>query len=330
MKNPPNRLMAKWWRFGLKVLISVAILAYLLTRTDLQSIATLFRSLRLPLFLSSFLLYITAQILSTLRWWCLLQAEKINISIWRLALIYFEGMFFNLMLPTLIGGDIVRGYQVFRVTKRHEASLASILVERLCGFVAMIMIATTALIFAYPLLRDPVVVWLTAGTAAALIGIIAGLLNERLQAAFFTLLNRSGLGRFHETLHRLYEAIQRYWKHRQALLVAIVLSLVLQFVVILVFYQISRSLNLSVPLGYFFLFIPLISVVSMLPVSVAGLGIREGSAVYFFAKVGLDSAAAISLSLLWFFVTAVCSGLGGIVFLVGHPNQEAAREQGKV
>jgi hypothetical protein len=322
--------MATWWRFGLKVLISTTILAYLLTRTDLQSIATLVRSLRLPIFLSSFLLYIIAQILSTLRWRGLLQAEKINISIWRLTLIYFEGMFFNLMLPTLIGGDIVRGYQVLRLTRRHDASLASILVERLSGYVAMIMIATTALIFAYPLLRDPVVVWLTAGAAAGLIGIIAGLLNERLQTAFFTLLNRSGLGRFHETLHRLHEAIQRYWKHQQALLVAIGLSLVLQLVVILVYYQISRSLNLSVPLGYFLLFIPLISVVSMLPVSVAGLGIREGSAVFFFAKVGLDSAAAISLSLLWFFVTAVCSALGAVVFLVGHPNQEAAPKQGRV
>ena len=50
--------------------------------------------------------------------------------------------------------------------------------------------------------------------------------------------------------------------------------------------------------------------------------VREGGSVYFFAKVGLDSAGAISLSLLWFAVTACCSGLGGIVFLVGHPHPD--------
>ncbi|MBI3779691.1 MAG: flippase-like domain-containing protein [candidate division NC10 bacterium] len=306
------------WKFALKFLISLGLLTFLLSRTDLHAIWALLSSLRLPIFCGSFLLYILAQILSSLRWQCLLRAEAINLSIWRLTLLYFEGMFFNLMLPTLIGGDIVRGYQVFRLTHRHEASLASILVERLSGYVAMIMIACVALILAYPFLRDPVVVWLTAASAAGLIGIIAGLLSDQLQSLVFRLLNSVGLARFHETLHRLYEAIQRYWGHKRALLQAVGLSLVLQSLGIIIFYLISRSLNLLVPLRYFFLFLPLISVVSMLPISVAGIGVREASSIYFFAKVGLDSASALSLSLLWFAVTALCSGLGGIVFLIGH------------
>lgn len=322
MTNPPHRLTGRPWRLGVKVLVSLALLGFLLNSTDLHALGGLLRSLRLPIFLASLLLYLITQVLSTLRWRCLLQAEKINLSIWRLILLYFEGMFFNLMLPTLIGGDVVRGYKVFHLTRRHEASLASILVERLSGYVALVLIACVALIFAYQYLHDPVVVWLTAASAAGIVGIIAGLLSERLQALFFKLLSSAGLGRFHDTLHRLYEAIQRYWKHRQVLLLAVGISLILQVFIILVFFLISRSLNLSVPLLYFFLFIPLISVVSMIPISVAGLGIREGSAVYFFAKVGLDSAAALSLSLLWFAVTALSSGLGGIVFLIGHSHND--------
>ncbi|MGH7409873.1 MAG: lysylphosphatidylglycerol synthase transmembrane domain-containing protein [Candidatus Methylomirabilis sp.] len=318
MTSPPDRLTGRPWRLGVKVLVSLALLTFLLNSTDLHALGGLLRSLRLPIFLASLLLYLITQVLSTFRWRCLLQAEKINLPIWRLILLYFEGMFFNLMLPTLIGGDVVRGYKVFHLTRRHEASLASILVERLSGYVALVLIACVALIFAYQLLRDPVVVWLTAASAIGLVGIIAGLLSERFQTLFFKLLSSTGLGRFHDPLHRLYEAIQRYWKHRQALLLAVGISLILQVFIILIFFLISRSLNLSVPLLYFFLFIPLISVVSMIPISVAGLGIREGSAVYFFAKVGLDSAGAISLSLLWFAVTALSSGLGGIVFLIGH------------
>ncbi|MBI2903450.1 MAG: flippase-like domain-containing protein [Candidatus Methylomirabilis oxyfera] len=307
------------WRFWLKLLVSLALLAFLFSRTDLPAIWALFRSLRLPLLLSSVVLYLLAQILSTLRWRCLLQAEQINLSTWRLMLLYFEGMFFNLMLPTVIGGDVVRGYQIFRLTEQKESSLASILVERLSGYVALIMIACVALLLGYPYLRDPVTVWLIAASGAGIIGIIAGLLSDQLQMLLFKLLHRAGLGRFHETLQRFYGALQRYWKHRRALLQALGLSLILQSLLIIIFYLISRSLNLSVPLRSFFLFVPLISVVSMLPISVAGLGLREGSSVYFFAKVGLDSAGALSLSLLWFAVTACCSGLGGIVFLVGHP-----------
>jgi len=320
--SPPDSPRPPPWRFWLKLLVSLALLAFLFSRTDLQAIWALFRSLRLPLLLSSVALYLVAQIVSTLRWRCLLQAEQINLSTWRLFLLYLEGMFFNLMLPTVIGGDIVRGYQIFRLTQQKESSLASILVERLSGYVALIMIACIALILGSSHLHDPVTVWLTVASAAGIIGIIAGLLNDQLQILFFRLLNRTGLGRFNEALQRFHGALQRYWKHRRALLQAVGLSLILQSLVIMIFYLISRSLNLSVPLRYFFLFVPLISVVSMLPISVAGLGVRESSSVYFFAKVGLDSAGALSLSLLWFAVTACCSGLGGIVFLVGHPHPD--------
>lgn len=320
--KPTGRPMATAWQFWLKLAVSLAVLAILLARTDLRAITALFRSLRLPIFLACIGLYILAQMLSVVRWRCLLRAEQINLSIWRLTLLYFEGMFFNLMLPTMIGGDVVRGYQVFRLTRRDEASLASILVERLSGFVAIAIIACIALIPASSYLNDPVVVWLVLASAAGVIGIIALLLSHQLKARLLRWLTGLGLGRFHETLHRVLESIARYWAHRRALLQAVGLSLILQSFVIMIFYLISRALNLSVEMRYFFLFVPLISVLSMLPISVAGLGIREGSAVYFFAKVGLDSAGALSLSLLWFAVTAFCSGLGGIAFLVGHAERE--------
>ena len=318
-----NRSMAKTWQFWLKIVVSIALLALLLARTDLRALGTLFRSLRVPIVFGSILLYLLAQLLSTVRWRCLLQAEKIYLPFWRLILLYFEGMFFNLMLPTAIGGDLVRGYQVSRLTERREASLASILVERLSGFAALAIIACIAIIPVYAHLNDPLIVWLTVGSAAGMVALIASLLSDRLQALFFRLLHGIGLGRFHDAVHRLYEAVQQYWTHRQALLLALGLSLILQSLVITIFYLISRALNLSVPLRYFFLFIPLISVISMLPISVAGLGLREGSAVYLFTKVGMDSAGALSLSLLWFAVTALCSGLGGVVFLFGHTQPRA-------
>lgn len=323
--NSANRRTAKTWRFGLKLAVSIALLSLLLAKTDLHALGMLFRSMHFPIFFGAICLYLLAQVLSTVRWRCLLQAEKIHLPFWRLILLYFEGMFFNLMLPTAIGGDLVRGYQVSRLTERREESLASILVERLSGFVALAIIACIAIIPAYAQVSDPLVAWLTAGSAAGMVALIASLLSDRLQVLFFKLLHSIGLGRFHDAVHRLYEAIQQYWTHRSALLLALGLSLVLQSLVITIFYLISLALNLSVPFLYFFLFVPLMSVISMLPISIAGLGLREGSAVYLFTKVGLDVAGALSLSLLWFTVTALCSGLGGIVFLVGHSQHRIDR-----
>lgn len=271
MLKPADSSTGNAWQFWLKLTVSIALLTLLLAKTDLQALWTLFRSLRIPIFFGSILLYLVTQLLSTVRWRCLLRAEHIYLSHWRLILLYFEGMFFNLMLPTAIGGDLVRGYQVSRLTERREASLASILVERLSGYAALTIIACIAIIPAYAHVRDPLIIWLTVGSAAGMVGLIASLLSDRLQALFFRVLHGVGLGRFHDTIHRLYEAVQRYWTHRQALLLALGLSFILQSLVITIFYLISLALNLSVPLRYFFLFVPLISVISMLPISVAGL-----------------------------------------------------------
>lgn len=318
-----NRSAAKTWQFGLKLGVSIALLALLFARTDLHALGTLFRSLRMPIFLGSIVLYVLTQLLSTVRWRCLLQAEKIHLPFWRLILLYLEGMFFSLMLPTAIGGDLVRGYQVSRLTERRVASVASILVERISGFAALSIIACIAIIPAYAHINDPLIIWLTAGSTAGMVVLIALLLSNRLQTLFLRLLHGVGLGRFHDAVYRLYEAVQQYWAHRLTLLFSLGLSLILQSLVITIFFLISQALNLSVPFRFFFLFVPLISVISMLPISIAGLGLREGSAVYLFTKVGMDSAGALSLSLLWFAVTALCSGLGGVVFLCGHTQPRA-------
>jgi uncharacterized membrane protein YbhN (UPF0104 family) len=71
-----------------------------------------------------------------------------------------------------------------------------------------------------------------------------------------------------------------------------------------------------VPLAYFFLYVPLITVLAMLPVSVAGLGVREGGVVFFFGKVGVDPATALGMSLIWFSLTVLVSAIGGLALLL--------------
>jgi len=125
-----------------------------------------------------------------------------------------------------------------------------------------------------------------------------------------------GLARFQAKLQGLVEALQRYRRHHRALVQAFLLSALLQALIIVTYYVIGVGLNLGVPLLYFFLFVPLITAVAMLPVSVAGLGVREGGVIYFFGKVGVDAATALGMSLVWFSLTLLVSSLGGLAFLV--------------
>ena len=309
-----------------KLLVSSLLLTVLFLRADRAVFVRTLQALPLHLFLGCVGLYFLGHVISTVRWQRLLLAEGIRLPFWRLALVYFEGAFFNLFLPTLIGGDIVRGYAIYRITRGHDASIASILVDRLSGFAALILIALVALGLAYREVRDPQVAAMILGVAAAFFAMIAVLLNERVKACASGLLRGMGLTRFQVKLQGLVEALHRYRRHHRALGQALLLSALLQALIIVTYYLIGAGLNLGVPMAYFFLYVPLITFVAMLPVSVAGLGVREGSAVYFFAKVGVDAAAALSMSLAWFSLTLIVSGLGGLAFLAN--THAAKRERG--
>ncbi len=319
----PPRGRGRLLFFG-KLLVSGLLLTILFLGADRAVFVRTLQALSLQLFLGCVALYFLGYVISTFRWQRLLLAEGIRLSLWRLALVYFEGAFFNLFLPTLIGGDIVRGYSIYKITRGHDASIASILVDRLSGFAALIVIALVALGLAYGQVRDPQVAAMILGVAAAFFTMVAVLLNERVKACASGLLRGMGLTRFQVKLQGMVEALHRYRGHHRALGQALLLSALLQGLIILTYYLISAGLNLGIPIAYFFLYVPLITFVAMLPVSVAGLGVREGGTVYFFAKVGVDAATALSMSLAWFSLTLIVSSLGGLAFLA---NIHAAKRE---
>ena len=302
--------------FLVKLTVSSLLLGILFWRVDRAAFLRSLQTLPLSLLLGCGALYVLGYIISIVRWQCLLRAEGIHLDLWRLGLVYFEGAFFNLFLPTVIGGDIVRGYLIYKMTSGHDASIASILVDRLAGFAALMLIAVTALTLAYGTLNDPQVALAILTVVACFTGVMLVLLNRWLTTRVSAVLSVIGLARFQTKLHGLVDALQRYRRHRRALAQAFLLSALLQALIIVTYYFIGVGLHLGVPLLYFFLFVPLITALSMLPVSVAGLGVREGGVIYFFGKVGVDAATALGMSLVWFSLTLLVSSLGGLAFLV--------------
>jgi hypothetical protein len=299
-----------------KLIVSALLLLILFWRVDRPTFIRTVQALPLTLVLGCVGLYALGYFISTVRWQRLLLAEGIRLPLWRVTLVYFEAAFFNLFLPTLIGGDIVRGYAIYRITQGHDASIPSILMDRLSGFGALIGIALIALGLSQKQVGDPQIAAMLLLVAAAFAGVIAVLLHDRMKERASALLRLVGLTRFEAKLQGMVEALQRYRRHRRALGQAILLSVLLQILIIVTYYLIGAGLNLGVPIAYFFVYVPLITVLAMLPVSVAGLGVREGSVVYFFAKVGVDPASALTMSLAWFSLTLTVSALGGIVFLL--------------
>jgi len=308
-----------------KILFSGVLLAVLFWRVDREVFIRTLQVLPAHTYLGALGLYALSHFLSIIRWQLLLAAEGIQVPLWRLAVLYLQGAFFNLFLPSLIGGDIFRGYAIHRTTQGHDAAIASVLLDRLTGFAALIAIALTAQGLAFQRVQDARLLLITLAVTGVFVLVTVGLLHDRAKRLAQGIFRIPNLARFQSKLQGLIEALHRYRSHHRAIGQALLLSAVLQALVILAYYVVGSGLSLGVPILDFFLFVPVITFVAMLPVSVAGLGVREGSTVYFFTGLGVDAAAALSMSLAWFSLSVLVSALGGLIFAVS--THTAKRQQ---
>jgi uncharacterized protein (TIRG00374 family) len=261
-----------------------------------------------------FFLLIGVQTLSTLRWHIILKKD-INVPFPRLLSIYFIGMFFNNFLPTLVGGDVVKAYYLYRDSRKGGVSLASIFLDRYSGFTALMTITALATYSGYSLIANTSIPWLLFALLAGFVAISLVIWIDLFHGWVVRILNRVKLFGINNKIDAFYKALMGYKGDRGVLLKIFFISVFIQVSIIVGYYILSRGIGMEMPLNYFFMFVPLATVVAMLPVSLAGLGIREGAFVFLFAKAGGTSAEALSISLLFFFIMVVVSLIGGVAYI---------------
>lgn len=297
-----------------KIAISGLILFFLFKNLDLKVFWNTVVSVSPATVVFVAFIFIFSQCVSTLRWSFILKKD-LDISYLRLLSIYLIGMFFNNFLPTAVGGDIVKGWFLYKLTKRGDLSFASIFMDRYSGFAALILITAVALGLGYPLIADtrfPVFFAMLIG-GFVIMSLI--LWVGPLHSWAMKIMERIHFYGINKKIDTVYRVLMSYKRHYSILVKIFVCGLVVQVAVIVGYYTLGRGLGINVGIGYFFLFIPLITAVSMIPISLSGLGLREGAFVFLFTKVGAGKEQIITLSLMWFMIMAVVSLIGGIEYL---------------
>src|SRR5262245_36499244 len=157
----------------LRLLISVVLLGVLAARTDWAQVASAFAGLRLEWWLAAAGVYLAVQVLSALRWKVLAGPLGFDQPLRRFTGFYFIGMFFNLFLPTSVGGDVVRAWYLDGGSGRRLAAFVSSFVDRLSGLTVLVGMACVATAFCPP--GTPA--WVTWSAWAAGVCTLAGLLS---------------------------------------------------------------------------------------------------------------------------------------------------------
>lgn len=319
--------MRKSWPNTLKVAVSVSLLTLLYRRMDWSVFGSVLAGAQLPLLGPVFGLLFVNTALSALKWKLLLAADGIALPFRTVLSTYWIGTFFNLFLPSSIGGDTYRIYDLARRSARASAGFASVFADRLTGFFA---VATWGLLFSLTglsrlqnrsLVAVPLMVFLTLALGTGL------LVQRRWLAAAMRRLASNRAPKLTRFLDGVFDSFMIYRRAPRLLAQVMTISFLFQFLVIVAIWMMAQLLAWSAPFHYFCLYVPLITLIESVPISIFGLGVRDAAYVYFFQPVGVPREQALALALFYVALTAIYASIGGLLFLFRRvPAAQRAKE----
>jgi uncharacterized membrane protein YbhN (UPF0104 family) len=278
--------------------------------------------------LAGFLCYGVVEVLAAFRWFLLLRVQEIKLPVWRVAALLMLGIFFNLFLPGGTGGDLVKVFFLWReIPKKKKEGLLSVLMDRVVGLVALIIISSVIVTLQYNWLKTNVQSrHLTWTLVVILISSLAGIIFSFIVSGLRLAHKLPARLPMRDTVIDLSGAYHRYARAWPASLAALAASFGIHAASFSVFYCASRALGVrdgsGLPLnfGAMMTVMPIILTISALPISVGGTGVREGLFVTLLAPLcGVSKGAAFMLSITGYLLSVVWGIIGGGIFLLYRP-----------
>ncbi len=300
-------------KMRLKIGISVVMFAslFLFGKIDLSKSWEIAMHANLWFLGSAIVLYLCSTLLNAYRWQLLANAVGLRKPFFKLVQFCFVGLFFNLFLPSTVGGDFSRCYYLSKGTGRYGGAAYSVLADRAVGIAVLFMFASLGILLGP---GGSEMAWaLKAPIFLGTMGIFGVL-------PFMPKLTKKLLGEHNFITKKFNDSSAKvYWQDKNLIGVSLGLSVLMQVVVVTVHILIGYALGLtSIPLWYYFVFYPSVAVLGFITPSFNGIGIREWAYTYFLTMVGIDNSHALTYAIMWLGLTTITSLFGGIVYVAGH------------
>jgi len=299
----------------LKIVIGTGLIVLLIRIIPLREVATHLRNANIYYLLLATGLLLSGLLVGPVRWSGLLSTKGIHIPLRKLASYFYIGLFFNNFLPTIVGGDVARATYVALESDKRSEAFASTVVDRAIGFLALtVIVLFVTLTFSHLVLDKSIFVVLVLVIFCITV-LVSLFFNRSIFNRLVGVLPRIRFYKLGSRLASLYSSIYSYREHKSPCLIAFGLSIVLQSALIMSNCFLGYSVGVRISPVYYFLFIPLISFMSMIPLSPNAIGIRESGYVLLFSQIGVTRSQALSLSFLNLFLVLLAALIGGICFL---------------
>ena len=272
-------MTAKPLAYLVRLGISLAIFGLLITALDLQKIGALFKNIDVIWVLISVSFLVALRMLMMVRWQILLQAHAINVPIFTIFKITMISAPMGPILPAGLGIDLVRGYEISKYSGKLKETALTLLEDRIVGFI--------------------VVVYGFAYHSRSL----QSLLLKRLPSK---ITDKTG---------KIIEALLDMRSIREKIISLLVISVAIQVFRALMYFALYKSVGFAAPLSYYFVYIPIVLLIIMIPISIGGLGLREAGLVAFFTPLGIASEVSITAGIMAH-VIEIAFALPGLVWFM--------------
>jgi uncharacterized membrane protein YbhN (UPF0104 family) len=290
-----------------RTLVTVGVLAYLLTRIDVRASIEAMGRLSLTAALGVLALVALDRMVMVWRWVILLRAAGAEVSTKSATWIYLVSSFVGSFLPAGVGGDAARAYTLAVRTSKGSEAVASVGVDRILGLLSILVMGAIGLVAAGSQIGPGPGIVLGAGLGLVAAATACLWADYWIRALLPTAWHQRAIGR---RAVKLADAFSRYRGHRPAVATVFLLSVGVQILRILQAWILGLGIGIALPFSYYLFFMPIGLIALMLPISISGFGAPQGVIVWLLQLRGVSQSDAFALSTL-IVITGIVANLPG-------------------
>jgi len=275
----------------IKLIITIILFYYLSKFVDFEKLQTILLQNNFTWIFVALILQLMSTYMAAYRWFKISQLIVFKESLSFYVYSYFKGTFFNQVLPSSIGGDAVRIYDLTKQGYGKKDSFYGVFVDRIVGLVGLLVLNLLATIIFYGTFDKDFSMLIILITLGGISGFIFLFHLEKIKFL--------GNYKFLDLFHRLARRLNNLYPTNIILIKHLSISVIVHLLSVLTMYGLSLSIDLGLSFQIFLIAVPPVFLLTIIPISLAGWGIREGAMVGIFMLVGADETKVLAMSILY-------------------------------
>ena len=312
----PILALKKHWLIVVKFLVTITLITVLVKNAHWPTVFDQVQHIGVTLILITLVILILSVTISTYKWKLFLSVHGLKFDFNKLHRYYFIAMYINNFLPTTIGGDGYRIYKTLGNERSKSSALLAVLMERVTGLAALLILAYVSAIYLFVVTNDDIArILVIVGTITGAAVVISYLIFP---VSYFHRLTNQFVG-FASIIKTLSSHIDDYITHRNLTIKVVTVSFLFHFHLCLAYVVLLNfGLNLSVSIYELFIVLAAVGLIGVLPISINGLGVVEGTFIFLIGQYGVDYDDALIVSFLIRILVVPISVLGAVLFVMGE------------